>query len=173
MRLRRRKNNLTCKIFALFTSGFRYLSRRFFSNLFLVAVELDVVSGETRSGESLLPASMSPDSNHNELVETPEELRKRLNGVHIEAAVPDEVLNGLSMHSPPKMLKTGGSAEDAPNDLISVKAAVGEQSEDDEKIKEYLQRSDTAVIYPEPVGHSENGECYVNISRALGTGHRL
>jgi uncharacterized Zn-finger protein len=122
----------------------------------ILLVELDVVSGETRSGESLLPASMSPDSNHNELVETPEELRKRLNGVHIEAAVPDEVLNGLSMHSPPKMLKTGGSAEDAPNDLISVKAAVGEQSEDDEKIKEYLQRSDTAVIYPEPVGHSEN-----------------
>ncbi|XP_044262062.1 zinc finger protein 1 isoform X2 [Tribolium madens] len=79
---------------------------------------------------------------------SPEAPAKRLK----EATVPEEVLNGLSMH-PPKIV-TGGSAEDAPNDLISVKAAVGEQ--EDENIEEYLQRSDTAVIYPEPVGHSEN-----------------
>ncbi|XP_063912903.1 zinc finger protein 1 isoform X4 [Zophobas morio] len=117
-------------------------------------VELEVLNGEPRSDP--LPASMSPDPNHNETSEPPSELHKRLNGVHKEAAVPEEVLNGLSMHSPPKLLKTGGSAEDGPNDLISVKAAVGEQSEDEEKIKEYLQRSDTAVIYPEPVGHPEN-----------------
>ena len=124
-------------------------------------MELEVLNGEPRSDP--LPASMSPDPNHNETSEPPSELHKRLNGVHKEAAVPEEVLNGLSMHSPPKLLKTGGSAEDGPNDLISVKAAVGEQSEDEEKIKEYLQRSDTAVIYPEPVGHPENGECYVNV----------
>ncbi|XP_015839852.1 zinc finger protein 1 isoform X3 [Tribolium castaneum] len=70
-----------------------------------------------------------------------------------EATVPEEVLNGLSMHSSPPKVLTGGSASDAPNDdLISVKAAVGEQ--EDENIEEYLQRSDTAVIYPEPVGQS-------------------
>lgn len=120
--------------------------------------------------DTLLPSPMSPDTNHNEISESVSEVHKRLNGVHKEAAVPEEVLNGLSMHSPPKVPKTGGSAEDVPNDLISVKAAVGEQSEDEDKIKEYLQRSDTAVIYPEPVGHPENGECYVNVaSRALSS----
>lgn len=77
-------------------------------------------------------------------------------GLHKEAAVPEEALNGLSMHSPPKIPKTGGEAEDVPEDLISVKAAVGEQSEDEDKIKEYLKRSDTAVIFPEPVGQQEN-----------------
>lgn len=112
-------------------------------------MELELLNG----GESHPAASMSPDSNHNELLESVPDLHKRFNGIHKEAAVPEEVLNGLSMHSPPKIVKTGGSAEDAPNDLISVKAAVG----DDEHLQEYLQRSDTAVIYPEPVGH---GECF-------------
>lgn len=77
-------------------------------------------------------------------------------GPHKKVAIPDEAFNGLSMHSPPKIPKTGGEAEDVPEDLISVKAAVGEQSEDEDKIKEYLKRSDTAVIFPEPVGQQEN-----------------
>lgn len=95
---------------------------------------------------------MSPDPNHNELPDNPENIRQLLNGgLHKEAAIAEEVLN---FHSE-KCMKTGGTAEDVQNDFVSAKAdAVGEQQqpEDDEKIKEYLQRSDTAVIYPEPVG---------------------
>lgn len=114
--------------------------------------------------ETSAASSMSPDSDHNEILDNSDEFQKRMNGIHKEAAVPDEVLNGLSMHSLQKVIKTGGTAEDVPNDLISVKAAVGEQSEDDERIKEYLQRSDTAVIYPEPVGRpAENGKCRIII----------
>lgn len=98
---------------------------------------------------------------------------KRPNGVHKEVAAAaalvmpaEEVLNGLSMHSPPKVMKTGGSA-DHNNDLISVKAAVG--SEDEDKIQEYLKRSDTAVIYPEPVGNTGKFRCWITESYIVGT----
>lgn len=65
--------------------------------------------------------------------------------------------NGLTLHSLQRLVKTGGAAEDVPNEFVSAKAAVGEQ-DDDDKLQEYLKRSDTAVIYPEPVGHAEQGK---------------
>lgn len=102
---------------------------------------------------------MSPDPNHNELPEDPENIRQIMNGgVHKEAAVA-EVLNFHQQRS----IKTGGTAEDVQNDFVSAKAAVGEeqQPEDDEKIQEYLQRSDTAVIYAEPVErNTDNGKIF-------------
>ncbi|KAK9753696.1 hypothetical protein QE152_g1818 [Popillia japonica] len=101
-------------------------------------------------------SSMSPDPNHNELPEDPENIRQIMNGgVHKEAAVA-EVLNFHQQRS----IKTGGTAEDVQNDFVSAKAAVGEeqQPEDDEKIQEYLQRSDTAVIYAEPVERNTDNE---------------
>lgn len=101
---------------------------------------------------------MSPDPNHNELPEDSEDIRQIMNGgVHKEAAVPKELLNFQCQ----KSVKTGGTAEDVHSDFVFAKAAVGEQQrpEDDEKIQEYLQRSDTAVIYPEPVGRqADNGK---------------
>ncbi|GJQ72813.1 hypothetical protein Trydic_g1463 [Trypoxylus dichotomus] len=112
------------------------------------SVQLNSVLTDTAS-------SMSPDPNHNELPENSEDIRQMMNGsVHKEAAVPEKVLN---FHTQ-RPAKTGGTAEDIQNDFVSVKAAVGEQQqpEDDEKIQEYLQRSDTAVIYPEPVGRHVN-----------------
>lgn len=91
----------------------------------------------------MLTTTVLPDKNHNEIID------ERLNGLPKEVTV---VEDGLSMHSPACLVKTGGSAsEESSNDLISAKAAIGEQSEEEEDIKEYLQRSDTAVIYAEPV----------------------
>lgn len=129
---------------------------------------MDVLSSESREQQfattltevAATASSMSPDTNSNELHETPEEIHKRMNGVHKQAAVPEEVLsnNGLSLHSLQRIVKTGGTAEDVPNDFVSAKAAVGEQSEDYDKLQEYLQRSDTAVIYAEPVGRPDGGK---------------
>lgn len=103
---------------------------------------------------------MSPDQSSSELSELPaEEIHTRMNGVHKQATVPKEVLtnNGLTLHSLQRIVKTGGTAEDVTNDIVSARAAVGEQSDDDDKLQEYLQRSDTAVIYAEPVGRSDAG----------------
>lgn len=111
--------------------------------------------------------TVTPDDNHNEIVENPGPPYKYINGLYRDVTVPEEVSNNsLSMHSPSSVIKTGGSAEDIPSHLISAKAAVGEQSEDDETIQEYLNRSDTAVIYPEPVGRPESGK-FSNIYRFL------
>lgn len=103
---------------------------------------------------------MRPDSNHNEIIETKDDMLQKMNGVHKEAAVPEEVLNnnGLTLRNFQRVPTTGGSAEEIPNEFTSAKAAVGGQLDDDEKIREYLQRSDTAVIYPEPVGRVDNGK---------------
>lgn len=112
---------------------------------------------------------MSPDTNSTELPESPEEVHRRTNGIHKQAAVPEEVLNnnGMTLHSLQRIAKTGGTAEDVPNDFVSAKAAVGEQSEEDDKLQEYLQRRDTAVIYPEPVGRAEPGESFCSCWHAL------
>uniref|UniRef100_A0A1Y1MLD0 Zinc finger E-box-binding homeobox protein zag-1 n=1 Tax=Photinus pyralis TaxID=7054 RepID=A0A1Y1MLD0_PHOPY len=99
-------------------------------------------------------SSMSPDTNSNE---TSEEIHKRMNGIHKQGAVPEEVLsnNGLSLHSLQRIVKTGGTADDVLNDSTSAKAAIGEPSEDD-KLRELLQRRDTAVIYAVPVGRTDS-----------------
>ncbi|KAF5297484.1 hypothetical protein FQA39_LY12078 [Lamprigera yunnana] len=120
-------------------------------------------------------SSMSPDTNSIEISESPEEIRKRMNATHKPGAVPEEVLNnnGLSLHSLQRIVKTGGTADDILNDSTSAKAAVGEQSEDDDKLQEYLQRRDTAVIYAEPVGRADNViiedlKLYLRKTRNLG-----
>ncbi|KAF5295560.1 hypothetical protein FQR65_LT10423 [Abscondita terminalis] len=125
-----------------------------------VAVDVDLICSANIEQfpspltEVTTASSMSPDTNSNEISESPEEIRKRMNGLHKPGAVPEEVLNnnGLSLHSLQRISKTGGTADDILNDSTSAKAAVGEQSEDDDKLQEYLQRRDTAVIYAEPVG---------------------
>lgn len=106
-------------------------------------------------------SSMSPDTNHNELTETPEVFPGHMNGLHKEAAVPEEVLNGAGTH--PTTKTVGG----VPEEFTTAKAVAGQ---DEDRIREYLQRSDTAVIYPEPVGGrpEASGECLVNISAYTG-----
>lgn len=115
---------------------------------------------------------MSPDSNHNNHQlpdQNPKELICQtphlLNGCLKEAVIPEQVVNGangLSLQGliTMQVIKSGGVADDAPKDLVSAKAAVGEQQEEEQKIQEYLQRSDTAVIFPEPVGQSTTGKFF-------------
>lgn len=105
---------------------------------------------------------MSPDPNANDIPPSPVDVATRMNGNHKEGAVPEEVLgtNGLSLHSLQRLAKTGGSAEEVPTEIVSPKAACGEHSEDEEEIEEYLQRSDTAVIYPEPVEQLVQGKVF-------------
>lgn len=90
-------------------------------------------------------SSMSPDTNHNELSASPDSFPDRMNGIHKEAAVPEEVLNGVHP---------------------ATKTAAVRGRDDQEGLEEYLRRGDTAVIYPEPVGgrSGAGGECLVNIS---------
>lgn len=92
-------------------------------------------------------SSMSPDTNHNELSEKPggECFSSRMNGVHKEAAVPEELLSDKVSSKAPSEAKTS---------LVEQQ----EGGEDEERIQEYLQRSDTAVIYAEPVGRPESGK---------------
>lgn len=100
---------------------------------------------------------MSPNTAINETHNESGDIQGRLNGTHIEATVPEEVLkvSSLSLHGVHRTAKTGGAAEDASDEIaISAKAAVGGLVEDDDRIEEYLRRSDTAVIYPEPVGRT-------------------
>jgi hypothetical protein len=83
-----------------------------------------------------------------------------MNGIHKQFSIPEDLLNsnGLSLHSSKKLLKTGGEADDLTGDSVSSKAAIAD--DDDDKLQEYLKRSDTAVIYAEPVGRPDAGECY-------------
>lgn len=103
---------------------------------------------------------MSPDTNHNEIIESKAGMCHKINGMHMEAIVPEEMLNkkGLILHNIQRVATTGGFAEEVPIEHISAKTTVGEHSVDDANLKEYLERSDTVVIYPEPVGRLENGK---------------
>ncbi|XP_018328543.1 zinc finger protein 1 isoform X2 [Agrilus planipennis] len=88
------------------------------------------------------PSPMSPESDHTE-VATVDDPYDRLNGVHERAVVPEEVVKL-------KVLKTGGTAEELEDEMESVNAAVGEERrEEEDRLKEYLHRRDTAIIYPE------------------------
>lgn len=128
----------------------------------IVAVDLGNASTEDpvlTAVSASVGSPMSPDTNHNEQVpdNNPKQMHKLMNGCHKEAAVPEQVINGtngLNLQGLLRMqvVKSGGAAEDVPKDLVSAKAAVGEQQEEEEKIQEYLKRSDTAVIFAEPVG---------------------
>lgn len=112
---------------------------------------------------------MSPDTNHiSELVMSsgdnvagecysPNSIR--MNGVHKEAAIPEELLQDKAM-----------VAADVPSEAKTRVQQQEEQDdgggEDEEQLQEYLQRRDTAVIYPEPVGRPESGEsCVILTSR--------
>lgn len=94
---------------------------------------------------------MSPDTNHNELSEKPggECFSSRMNGVHKEAAVPEELLSDKV---------SSIRAAEVPSEAKTSLMEQHDGAEDEERIQEYLQRSDTAVIYPEPVGRPESGE---------------
>lgn len=98
-------------------------------------------------------SSMSPDTNHNELLSdnaTGECFSSRMNGIHKEAAIPEELLQDkVTMHR--------RSPADAPSEAKTSLVDV-QDGEDEERIQEYLQRSDTAVIYPEPVGRPNSGK---------------
>lgn len=98
-------------------------------------------------------SSMSPDTNHNELSDNAGEcFSSRMNGVHKEAAVPEELLQDKAIHR-----TTGIAAADVPSEAKTT-SLVEQDGEDEERIQEYLQRSDTAVIYPEPVGRPDSGK---------------
>lgn len=79
----------------------------------------------------------------------------RMNGVvHREAAIPEELLQDKAM-----------VAADVPSEAKTrvqhqqqQEGGGGGDGEDEEQLQEYLQRRDTAVIYPEPVGRPESGE---------------
>lgn len=103
---------------------------------------------------------MSPDPNANDIPPCFTDVQARLNGDHKQGAFPGEVLgsNGLSLHSLQRLAKTGGSAEEVPTEIVCPEAAIGDDSGHEEEIEEYLQRSDTAIIYPEPVEQQEQGE---------------
>lgn len=161
---------------------------------FYFTVELDSTAGTEDTVLTAVSASvgspMSPDTNHNNHQHpdnNPKESshhhnnngggggKHLLNGHHKEAAIPEQVVangaaNGLSLQgllSMQVVKSSGGVASDVPKDLVSAKAAVGEQQEEEQKIQEYLQRSDTAVIFPEPVDHSVHGECFIKHSITL------
>lgn len=96
---------------------------------------------------------MSPDTNHNELSDNSGEcFSSRMNGVHKEAAIPEELIQDKAIH------RTSIAAADVPSEAKTT-SLVEQDGEDEERIQEYLQRSDTAVIYPEPVGRPESGKC--------------
>lgn len=91
---------------------------------------------------------MSPtDTNFNEIGDTTEEIRDKKNGVLQKIVGSEEMLNNNAINMPDfqKLKKfPQGNLE--------------RSSDDEEKLNEYLRRSDTAVIYPEAVGRPENGE---------------
>lgn len=105
---------------------------------------------------------MSPDTNHNELSDnsSSECFSSRMNGVHKEAAIPEQLLQDKTMHGTISI-----AAADAPGEAKTTSLVDQHQdgAEDEERIQEYLQRSDTAVIYPEPVGRPESGK-WVDVS---------
>lgn len=96
---------------------------------------------------------MSPDTNHNELSDNSGEcFSSRMNGIHKEAAIPEELLQDKVMHR---------KSADVPSEAKT--SLVEQDGEDEDRIQEYLQRSDTAVIYPEPVGRPGSGKCSLNL----------
>lgn len=106
---------------------------------------------------------MSPDTNHNELTENPAECfsSRIMNGVHKEAVIPEELLSDKVMHHHHRHHGRSIATADVPGEAkTSVDGMEQEQQggEDEERIQEYLRRSDTAVIYPEPVGRAESGK---------------
>lgn len=104
---------------------------------------------------------MSPDTNHNEIIDNKQDMCIKLNGIHKEAAVPEEMLNnkGLILYNSNRIPTTGGTAEEVPNEHISAKTAVGEHvTTDDENVKKYLNSNDTVVIFPKSVWPSDDGE---------------
>lgn len=138
--------------------------------LFFILVDLDNPPSDDAvmtTVSASVGSPMSPDTNHNNHQQpdqnpTSKDLhQKLLNGCHKEAAVPEQVngANGLSLQGllTMQVMKSGGVAAEEPKELVSAKAAVGELQEEEQKIQEYLQRSDTAVIFPEPVGQNTSG----------------
>lgn len=108
-------------------------------------VQYDTVLTEVAATAS----SMSPDTNGSELTadrvhphrDTPRHRHRhplaRMNGAHREAAVPEELPDGAAA------VASAG------------KTPVGR--EDEERIREYMRRRDTAVVYPEAFEGGEWG----------------
>lgn len=107
-------------------------------------------------------SEMSPiDNNFNDSSEAMEEIPDRMNGAHSKLEDSDEEnLNNNAIGTPDfqKLYKLVDTVIEVTRGHNYSKST--SESDDDDKIKEYLQRSDTAVIYPEPVGRSDNGKLY-------------
>lgn len=101
--------------------------------------------------EDAKPSPMSPDTNHNEIIDNKQNMFIKVNGIHKEAAVPENMLNnkGLILCNSNKVPTTGGTAEEVPNEDISTRTAVGEQ----QIIQEFFHRN-------EPIGRPENGKSF-------------
>lgn len=145
----------------------------------IVSVSVDLGSTSEDAVLTAVSASvgspMSPDTNHNEQLPEPKpkKVQKLMNGCHKEAVIPEQVVNGVNGLSLQGLLtmqvvKSGGVAQDIPKDLVSARAALPEQQDEEKKIQEYLQRSDTAVIFPEPVGQQNNGKWFTFVAYARG-----
>lgn len=107
---------------------------------------------------------MSTDSNHND-----QPSNTKLNGLLKELIIKENTkedaeetrrpINGINFQDRLTVVKKDSkkSEVESPDEEVEV---VVVQKEEDDKIQEYLQRSDTAVIYAEPVGQQNNGKFF-------------